>query len=351
MRGQILMDLVSHMLGMLDKAILNAGHTFFETTASAVAPLYTAFLSILLVLVGINAALNVYRISMRDAFQLSIRIVIVLMFGLFWTNFSTLYDAMSTGTANLALSFFSVTGDSLGAANTYVAMDGFSQKMAENVDAVSEAQGSIMRGVIAALLYAVLALLMAAYVLIVAFAKIMIAFLLGLAPFAIMATIFEKSKNLFEAWLSALIGYLLYPVAAAAIIGTVITVANDVHRETAEVTNIGAILAFLVMCFVGFFALRAIPQAAAHITGQIGLANMAPEALRVAYKPLVKTGEWAAPRAREFSSGFVHGKTSGLAERERDRSYADLGRSTRAKLSALYQARGVKSANDGSAKP
>ena len=81
------MDLVSHMLGMLDKAILNAGHTFFETTASAVAPLYTAFLSILLVLVGINAALNVYRISMRDAFQLSIRIVIVLMLGLSWTNF------------------------------------------------------------------------------------------------------------------------------------------------------------------------------------------------------------------------------------------------------------------------
>ena len=349
------MDLVSHMLGMLDAAILNAGHTFFENTARSVGPLYTAFLTILLVLVGINAALNVYRISMRDAFQLSIRIVIVLMFGLSWTNFSTLYDAMSTGTANLALSFFGVTGDSLGAPNTYVAMDGFSQKMAENVDAVSEAQGSIMRGVISALLYAVLALLMAAYVLIVAFAKIMIAFLLGLAPFAIMATIFEKSKNLFEAWLSALIGYLLYPVAAAAIIGTVITVANNVHREAAEVTNIGAILAFLVMCFVGFFALRAIPQAAANITGQISLANLTPEALRVAYNPLVKSsdlaGGWASPRAREFSSGFIHGKTTGLAERERDRSYADLGRLTRAKLSALYQARGAKSSTDGGKKP
>lgn len=345
------MDLVSNMLGMLDTAIANAGQTFFENTAASVGPLYTAFLAILLVLVGINAALNVYRISMRDAFQLSIRIVLVLMFGLSWANFSTLYDAFSNGTGNLALSYFGVTGDALGASNTYLAMDGFSEKMAENVDAVSAAQGSIMRGVISALLYAVLALLMAAYVLIVAFAKIMIAFLLGLAPFAIMATIFERSKNLFEAWLSALIGYLLYPIAAAAIIGTVITVANDVHREAAEVTNIGAILAFLVMCFVGFFALRSIPQAAANITGQINLANLTPEALRVAYKPLVKSsdavGAWVSPRAREFSSGFTTGKTSGLAERDRDRSYADYGRATRAKITALYKARGIPPAAEG----
>ena len=349
------MDLVSEMLGMLDAAIAEAGHTFFENTANSVGPLYTAFLTILLVLVGINAALNVYRISMRDAFQLSIRIVLVLMFGLSWSNFSVFYEALSSGTGSLALSFFTVTGHALAETNTYVAMDGFSQKMAENVDAVSEAQGSIMRGVVAALLYAVLALLMAAYILIVAFAKIMIAFLLGLAPFAIMATIFEKSKNLFEAWLSALIGYLLYPVAAAAIIGTVITVANKVHRDAEEVSNIGAIIGFLVMCFVGFFALRAIPQAAANITGQISLANLTPEALRVAYKPLVKSSDLAgaliSPRAREFNSGFLHGKTTGLADRERDRSYADLGRSTRAKLSALHLARGAKSSPDGGAKP
>jgi type IV secretion system protein VirB6 len=108
---------------------------------------------------------------------------------------------------------------------------------------------------------------MAAYILIVAFAKIMIAFLLGVAPLAIMATIFEKSKNLFEAWLSALIGYLMYPIAAAAIIGTVITVADKNFATASEVDNIGAILGFLVMCFVGFFALRAIPQAAANIIG------------------------------------------------------------------------------------
>lgn len=136
------MDLVSKILGMLDVAISETGRTFFETTARSLGPLFTAFLSILLVLVGINAALNVYRISMRDAFQLSVRIVLVLMFGLSWANFSILYDAFSTTSGNLALSFFGATGEGLSGSGAYQAMDGFSDKMANTVDAVSEAQGS-----------------------------------------------------------------------------------------------------------------------------------------------------------------------------------------------------------------
>ena len=56
------MDLVSKILGMLDIAISDTGRSFFETTAASLGPLFTAFLSILLVLVGINSALNVYRI-------------------------------------------------------------------------------------------------------------------------------------------------------------------------------------------------------------------------------------------------------------------------------------------------
>lgn len=73
---------------------------------------------------------------------------------------------------------------------------------------------SIMRGFVAAILYVVLGILMAVYVFIVGFAKLMIAFLLGVAPLAIGATIFEKTKGIFEAWLFAMIGYLMYPVAS-----------------------------------------------------------------------------------------------------------------------------------------
>ena len=108
----------------------------------------------------------------------------------------------------------------------------------------------------AAVLYVVLGVLMAVYVFIVGFSKLMIAFLLGVAPIAIGATIFEKTKGMFEAWLSAMIGYLMYPVASAGVIVAVVTVAHDVFRETKDVTDLGSILA------TAGFSMRAEPEPA-----------------------------------------------------------------------------------------
>jgi type IV secretion system protein VirB6 len=225
-----LMDSVSTILTTLDAAITAAGQRFFEATASAVGPIYSSLLALLLVMVGINAALNVYRIAMRDAVQLAFRIVMVLMFGLTWSNFSQIYQAASNGLSDLALEYFRLGGSGVATSAT-AAMDDMANMMAGNVDSVSSAMSSIMRGFVAAILYVVLGILMAVYVFIVGFAKLMIAFLLGVAPLAIGATIFEKTKGIFEAWLSAMIGYLMYPVASAGIIVAVVTWQHDVFRE------------------------------------------------------------------------------------------------------------------------
>jgi hypothetical protein len=191
---------------------------------------------------------------------------------------------------------------------------------------------SIMRGFVAAILYVVLGILMAVYVFIVGFAKLMIAFLLGVAPLAIGATIFEKTKGIFEAWLSAMIGYLMYPVASAGIIVAVVTVAHDVFRETKDVTDLGSILGFFVIVFVGIFALMAIPNAVTHITGQISLASIAPQALRVAGKPLEKATDYSARRMNEFRSGFMTGKTEHQHLRDQARSDAERGHAARMRL-------------------
>jgi type IV secretion system protein VirB6 len=333
------MQIVTDILSKIDTAVLQTGQTFFTNTAASIAPMVTICLTLLLVMLGLNTALNVYRISMRDSMQIAVRIVMVLMFGLTWTNFGVLYDALSSGTGNLALSFFSVAGAGLGTNNPAAAMDGFSTQMADTVDAISEAQGSIMRGAVSALLYVILGILMAVYVLITAFSKIMIAFLLGVAPIAIMSTIFEKTKNLFEAWLGALIGYLMYPIASAAIIGTVVLVADQSFAPSNEISDFGSMLTFLVMAFVGTFALRAIPTSVANITGQINLANFAPEALRAVGKPLVTSKEYSAARLAQMKSGFLHGQTTGLAQKSAERRDADLGAAARAKIDMFTKAR------------
>jgi type IV secretion system protein VirB6 len=325
------MDSVSAILTTLDAAITSAGRQYFEATAGAVGPIYTTLLALLLVMVGINAALNVYRISMRDAVQLSFRIVMVLMFGLTWSNFTQIYEAASNGLSALALEYFRLGGGGVGASAT-AAMDDMANMMAGNVDSVSSAMSSIMRGFVAAVLYVVLGVLMAVYVFIVGFSKLMIAFLLGVAPIAIGATIFEKTKGMFEAWLSAMIGYLMYPVASAGVIVAVVTVAHDVFRNADAVTDLGSILGFFVIVFVGIFALMAIPNAVTHITGQISLASIAPQALRVAGKPLERASDYSARRMNEVRSGFMHGKTEHHHLRDQARSDAERGQAARARL-------------------
>jgi hypothetical protein len=137
---------------------------------------------------------------------------------------------------------------------------------------------------------------------------------------------------MFEAWLSAMIGYLMYPVASAGVIVAVVTVAHDVFRETEDVTDLGSILGFFVIVFVGIFALMAIPNAVTHITGQISLASIAPQALRVAGKPLEKASDYSARRMNEVRSGFMHGKTEHHHLRDQARSDAERGHAARARL-------------------
>ena len=314
------MAVVQKILGDLDEAVMNVGERYFTSTANGLDPMLTIMATLLIALVGVNMALGVSRMSTRDAWQLVSRIVLVFLFARTWTNFGLFYDALSSASGNLAISFFA--GDTPTPA---AAMDQFSVQMSDVADGVAKAIGSIMRGAVSAALFVILSILMAAYVLIVGFSKIMIAFLLGVAPLAMMATLFERTKTLFEAWLTAFVGYLMYPIAAAAVIGAVVSMADAQFLEQAEIDRMGMIVGFLCVAFVGIFALLAIPTAAAHITGSFNLANFVPEALRLTAKPGGMAARFAAPRAEAAVSGALTGKTPALAARARDRAWAEKG--------------------------
>ncbi|MFC3166635.1 type IV secretion system protein [Paracoccus fontiphilus] len=335
------MALVETILGDLDAAVLDVGETYFTATANALDPMLTIVATLLIILVGINMALGAYRLSMRDTWQIVSRIILVFLFARSWANFGTIYDALSSGAGNLALSFFHG-----GAATPEAAMDKFAVQMSDVADGAAEAQSAIARGVIAGFLFIILSVLMAAYVLIVGFSKIMIAFLLGVAPLAMIATLFERTKSLFEAWLTSFVGYLLYPIAAAAVIGAVVAMAEAQFRPQAEVRDFSMILGFLCVAFVGIFALLAIPTAAANITGNFNLANFASEAVRLVGRPLLlpatatgagirRGGEALKARGEALLSGVVTGKTPMLAARARDRAWAEKGADLRAKLRGI----------------
>ena len=76
----------------------------------------------------------------------------------------------------------------------------------------------------------------------------------------------------------------------------------------------------------------AIPNAVTHITGQISLASFAPQALRIAGKPLEKASDYSARRMNEFRSGFMHGKTEHHHLRDQSRSDAERGQAARQRI-------------------
>ena len=346
------MALVESILADLDAAVLDVGETYFTSTAHALDPMLTIVATLLIALVGINMALGIYHMSMRDTWQIISRIVLVFLFARTWTNFGAIYDALSSGAGSLALSFFE--GDTPTPA---AAMDQFAVQMSDVADGAASAVSSIVRGLVAALLFLILSVLMAAYVLIVGFSKIMIAFLLGVAPLAMLATLFERTKTLFEAWLTSFVGYLMYPIAAAAVIGAVASMADAQFTEQDSIESLSMLLGFLCVAFVGIFALLAIPTAAANITGSFNLANFAPEAVRLVGRPMLlpatatgagirRGGEALKARGEAFVSGVLTGKTPVLAARARDRAWAEKGADLRTKLRGISIMQGKR---DGSA--
>ena len=331
------MAIVSDILGRIDSAVVSAGAQLFKNSADSLQNVLIGMCTAFLAVIGIMMVLGISKMTARETVQVVMRIMLVMLFGQTWGNFNAIYSAASDGFGNLALSYFDVAGAS-GEPSVTAAMETMAENLQKNVDGVMTSVGSITRGVLGAVLYVILGLLMAAYVLIVGFAKIMTAVLLGLAPLAIMATIFDKTKNLFEAWLSALIGYMLYPVGTAGIIGTLIVVTDDTFRQTGGETGLADVLPFLVVVIVGIGALASIPTFVASITGNFSLGTFAPQALTIAGAPLIAGAERAQNYGREFASGFMNdGKTIHHAQRDRSRNAAEAGGKAKEYTSTYYR--------------
>lgn len=289
------MGLVTDIMTQLDATVANVGGRYFEATAAAVNPTLTILVTLLFLIVGVFMSIGAYNMTGREGVQIIFRVGLVFLFVQSWANFNVFYSALTDAGNSLAMKFFSIAGTgNLAGKTTYGAMDTFAKDMGDTTDGALKAVGSIARGFLGAILYVFLAFLMAAYVLIVGYAKIMIAFLLGVAPLAMVCTIFDKTKTYFEAWLGAFIGYLLYPVAASAIIATVVTVAGKQVVPQGDADTVDAILGFFVVCIVGIGALFSIPKGVQHITGQIHLADFTPGAMKLTGRATAGTGSLAA---------------------------------------------------------
>lgn len=275
-------NIVTLILGEIDGIIQSAGQVLFSSTVLLISNFVYLMFTLLIVILGLNMALGIFKITMKESLQIIVRMIFVIIFGLTWNNFDKVYLAATEGTQAIALSFFAPFTEETTATTATEAIDKFGGQMAQTTDDVAKAVSSYFRALIAFFLNVILAFLMGAYVIIVGASKIVIAFLIGIAPFAILCTVFDKTKNIFEGWLTTLVANLLYPIVAAGIVGTIVAVAKSIFTEGKTDSTLGDFMAFIVLMLAGAMAIMKIPAIAQGLTGSFGIAGFSPRPLAVA---------------------------------------------------------------------
>lgn len=311
------MAYVADIMEFIDNAVSGAAEGTFVSVATNYGGMITILATLAFVAFGLMVAIGAITARAADITQLCFRIVLVFTFALSWSNFEVIYDTLTNTSDALVAALFSAANDTPATSSVQLA-EGFADDAQKTAATVIQAESSITRAFLGTIMYILLAGLQAAYVLVAGFAKMMIGILIGLAPFAIAATILQRTSFLFEAWLSSLIGYFMYPVAAAGVMGFVASVARELFDESDSTALVG-ITGVVVIIIVGIFALKSIPQIASNITGQLSLGGIAPEALRIVGQSAVKPAAVAAGPLGQVASGFSTGgettQVAGLARR------------------------------------
>lgn len=106
---------------------------------------------------------------------------------------------------------------------------------------------------------------------------IVITLLVGLAPLAILCTMFSWSKDYFQRWLSAAIAFAFYPVVIAAVFATVLGLLGavlDLVGDPEEITSIGQVTPVLGVLCLSVLLAGMVPMIVSTITGNISLQDM-----------------------------------------------------------------------------
>lgn len=320
-------NIVTQILGTIDAVILNTGQTLFNSTVLLISNFVFVVLTLVIVLLGTNMALGIVKITMKESIQIMFRILFVILFGLTWNNFSVIYVAATDSTQAVALNFFSPFTGSTNTSTATEAIDKFGGQMAQTTDNVAKAVSSYFRALIAFFLNVILSLLLAAYVIVVSASKIVIAFLIGVAPFAILCTVFDKTKNLFEGWLTTLVANLMYPIIAAGVVGTIVAAATSIFTPGNSTSTLGDFMAFIVLMLAGAMAILKIPSIAHGMTGSFGIASFSPRPLAVAGSAL--GGFLGATYAGRKASNKLDTAREKLSSGARRADFEDYGGLTR----------------------
>lgn len=237
--------------------------------------------TIAVILMLINLSAQTVPMTPETVVITSIKMVLIAGFLQNWSQFNSLatavFDLFDGVSAALVNSVVSGTGDTLSGPRSFAqSFDDILARVADYANVTAgrlNIQGSVINGIVWLLMgifSAVVALLMVG-------SRIVLTLLIGLAPLAILCTMFSWTKGMFERWLSAVITVSIYPVVIAAVFATVIGLLMavlDLIGDPEEITYIGQVTPVLGVLCLSIILSGMTPMIASSITGSFGFHDM-----------------------------------------------------------------------------
>jgi len=317
------MDFIIVIIDLIDDRIMEIASQTFARLAEILTGGLEILAVLLIVLYGINVLFRFTEFSFPQLIGIMIRIGAIYMFLFSWDNFNIIYSAATSlfdTVGNTVRDFVAGPAtDSSGDAAT----DMF-RTLAEVIDLVVNGNSVLVRALVGAFLFVVLGILAVVYILVVAYAKLLLAVLISIAPLMGFFLLFPRTRSMFEAWLAAVFGYLIYPIAIGAVIGIIAGLLLHITVEIDASTTILSVLGFITVAGLGIKMLADVPSIASSLTGQFNLGSMS-GAASAAVNPMGAVRS----RARSFATGYLTGRTPMMQARATDKAYANYGMAAR----------------------
>tara|TARA_R110002072_G_scaffold1308_6_gene10668 strand:+ start:1036 stop:2073 length:1038 start_codon:yes stop_codon:yes gene_type:complete len=237
--------------------------------------------TIAVILMLINLGSQTVPMTQETVLVTCIKMVLIAGFLQNWSQFNSVanavFDLFDGVSAALVNSVVSGSGDALSGPSSFAAS--FDDILARVADYANVTAGrlNILGSVINGIVWILMAIFSAVVALLMVGSRIVITLLIGLAPLAILCTMFSWSKDYFQRWLSAVVAFAFYPVVIAAVFATVLGLLGavlDLVGDPEAITSIGQVTPVLGVLCLSVLLAGMVPMIVSTITGNIGLQDM-----------------------------------------------------------------------------
>ncbi|MHA6268347.1 TrbL/VirB6 family protein [Aliiroseovarius sp. CAU 1755] len=299
------MGIIRDILSEVDDAIDSVAQAGFVQAAGQIGDVISIGSGVLLILLGVNAVMQLHPMSYGSGFAFGIKVALVGLFAQSWDNFSVIYAIATDVPDAIGARILSLTasGDEAG---VYESLDSMVNRITAYGDAIGDNAGWVFGAVLGAIFFVLSAIFAAVTAGIIAFAKIVFTLMIVIAPFMILASLFKPTQSLFEAWSRATIGYALMPVAAAGAAGIIVAIAESIGASSADPDNVATvslILPFLVILILSAGIMASVPYIASNLTGVVGIASNAIGLTGLARQGVINAGGYGTGGGIRIATG------------------------------------------------